>query len=360
VPLALQALLLVNIAANRQHLISDRQGAAMRISQVSVLAASLALVTGVGWAADVPGGKDPPGFKRYERSEIIHHAESRYGEYLLNRDAGWGHTESVEGEIQRVVYLAPEGATSLEVLRNYEQMLADAGFEQTFELKTGAVSINFDAFCAHFFYTFEKREQNSIYAYCEAYDQPYYTTYKATKDGKDIVVAVLVGETKAELNWKEPGVKNPIAVKKDQVVAAVDVVRRKAAEIKMVEVKAADMADALATKGSIDLYGIYFDVDKTDIKPESAKTLAEVANLLKIDRSLKLEISGHTDNSGNAEHNMKLSEGRAHAVVDTIVKNYGIDAARLEARGYGDTKPVAPNDTEDGRAKNRRVELRKL
>src|SRR5205085_8448224 len=119
------------------------------------------------------------------------------------------------------------------------------------------------------------------------------------------------------------------------LAVVVDVVAAKAVEIKMVEVKASDIADALATKGTIDIYGILFDVDKTDIKPESAKTLDEVASLLKIDRSLKLEIAGHTDNSGGADHNQKLSEGRAQAVVDALVKKYGIDAARLQAKGYG-------------------------
>ena len=162
------------------------------------------------------------------------------------------------------------------------------------------------------------------------------------------------------MEWVEPGVKTPIAVKNGQAIVALDVVTGKAVENKMVLVKAADIAEALASKGSIDLYGIFFDVDKTDIKPDSTKTLDEVASLLKIDRSLKLEISGHTDNTGTAEHNMKLSDGRAHAVVDALVKNYGIEAARLGAKGYGDTKPVASNDSEDGRAKNRRVELKRI
>lgn len=99
---------------------------------------------------------------------------------------------------------------------------------------------------------------------------------------------------------------------------------------------------------------------KTEIKPESKATLDEVAVLLKIDRALKLEVSGHTDKTGNAAHNLALSQGRAAAVVQALVKSYGISAARLRAKGYGDTRPVAPNDTEPNRAKNRRVELRKL
>jgi len=151
-----------------------------------------------------------------------------------------------------------------------------------------------------------------------------------------------------------------LTLKPGQVIVWVDEIAAKAVGINMVEVKAADMADALATKGNINLYGIYFDTDKTAIKPQSDKTLGEVASLLKIDRSLKLEIGGHTDNTGDKNHNVKLSQDRAAAVVAALVKTYGIDAARLHAQGYGGNKPVASNASEDGRAKNRRVELRKL
>jgi OOP family OmpA-OmpF porin len=116
----------------------------------------------------------------------------------------------------------------------------------------------------------------------------------------------------------------------------------------------------LSRTGKIDIYGIYFDLDKANLKPESKGTLDEVAKLLKADPSLKLEVAGHTDNTGSAAHNMQLSSERATAVVNALVGNYGIDRVRLQAKGYGDSKPVAPNDTEGNRAKNRRVELRKL
>jgi outer membrane protein OmpA-like peptidoglycan-associated protein len=76
--------------------------------------------------------------------------------------------------------------------------------------------------------------------------------------------------------------------------------------------------------------------------------------------SLRLEIAGHTDNSGTAAHNLALSKGRAAAVVPALVKDYGIAVTRLQPPGYGDTKPVAPNTTEENKAKNRRVELRKI
>jgi OOP family OmpA-OmpF porin len=143
-------------------------------------------------------------------------------------------------------------------------------------------------------------------------------------------------------------------------VIGVDVISSRQADRRMVEIKANDMAKALKDTGKIDIYGIYFDVDKTDLRPESKGTLEEVAKLLKADPSLRLEVAGHTDNTGARAHNSQLSAGRAAAVVDALVAIYGVDRARLRANGYGDGKPVAPNDTDQNRAKNRRVELRKL
>jgi outer membrane protein OmpA-like peptidoglycan-associated protein len=125
-------------------------------------------------------------------------------------------------------------------------------------------------------------------------------------------------------------------------------------------VQAADMAAALKNKGLVDLYGVYFDVDQTSIKPASATTLAEVGALLKGDNTLHLEVSGHTDNSGAKAHNLELSQGRAEAVVAWLIGQYGVDPTRLVAKGYGDTRPVVPNDTPDDMAKNRRVELRRI
>jgi outer membrane protein OmpA-like peptidoglycan-associated protein len=124
--------------------------------------------------------------------------------------------------------------------------------------------------------------------------------------------------------------------------------------------KSTDIAAALRETGRVAIYGINFDIDKTIIKPASAPVLAQIAKLLKDDPSLALEVSGHTDSTGTAEHNMKLSDGRAAAVVAALVNKYGIAASRLKAQGYGQTRPVAENDTEAGRAQNRRVELRTL
>lgn len=120
---------------------------------------------------------------------------------------------------------------------------------------------------------------------------------------------------------------------------------------------ASGMAKLLAEQGKLALYGIQFDFNQATIKPESAQVLSQVAEVLKNQAALKLSIEGHTDNVGTPAYNLELSRKRAASVKDYLVKNFQVDAARLSTQGFGDTKPVAKNDTEAGRAQNRRVEL---
>ncbi len=123
-----------------------------------------------------------------------------------------------------------------------------------------------------------------------------------------------------------------------------------------VEMSASEMMDALTKDGFLTLYGILFDTGKDVIKPESEPLLAEIVTLLTKNASLKLSVEGHTDNVGNAKANQALSQKRAESVKKWLVGK-GVDGKRLEAKGWGDGKPVADNRTDDGRAKNRRVEL---
>lgn len=116
-------------------------------------------------------------------------------------------------------------------------------------------------------------------------------------------------------------------------------------------------ANDLRTKGHTAVYGIYFDTGKSNIKPESAQAISEIAKLLKSDPALKIHVVGHTDNVGGVESNIKLSQSRAEAVITELVNNNGIAVSRLRPFGCGQFAPVTSNDGEDGRAKNRRVEL---
>jgi outer membrane protein OmpA-like peptidoglycan-associated protein len=108
---------------------------------------------------------------------------------------------------------------------------------------------------------------------------------------------------------------------------------------------------------AIQLKNIFFDVDKFDLKPESKTELDKLVNFLTKNKTIKIEISGHTDSDGNKKANQLLSQNRAKAVYDYAV-NAGIVAARLSYKGYGDAKPLVPNTTPENKAKNRRTEIK--
>jgi len=117
------------------------------------------------------------------------------------------------------------------------------------------------------------------------------------------------------------------------------------------------MGSALSQTGKVALYGVYFDSGKSDVKPESAPTLGEIAKLLQQRPQLTLFVVGHTDLTGDPASNLRLSQARAQAVIAALTSRHGIAASRLKPFGAGPYAPVASNGTEEGRAKNRRVEL---
>jgi len=157
---------------------------------------------------------------------------------------------------------------------------------------------------------------------------------KIVKDGQEVWVEVLKGNSKIWLR----------------------IVEKKEMEQTIVADAAAFGNDIRAT-GHAAVYGIQFDTGKSTIKPESAQTIGEVAKMLKADATLKIHVVGHTDNVGDINANIKLSQDRGEAVLQALVRDHGIAAARLRSYGCGQFAPVASNDTEEGRAKNRRVEL---
>lgn len=120
---------------------------------------------------------------------------------------------------------------------------------------------------------------------------------------------------------------------------------------------AAAMGGDLKATGHVAIYGIYFDTNKAEVKADSKPALEEIAKLLKKEPGLKLKVVGHTDATGSHDANMKLSQARGEAVVQALVSQHGIVPSRLKGHGVGPLCPVATNDTEEGKAKNRRVEL---
>lgn len=118
-----------------------------------------------------------------------------------------------------------------------------------------------------------------------------------------------------------------------------------------------DLYDALSTDGRVEVHDILFDTDSDVIRPESASILEQIGTMLQEHSDLDLLIEGHTDNQGDFDHNMTLSGDRAASVKAYLVENFGIDDGRLRTMGLGPSRPVDTNDTEEGRQRNRRVEL---
>jgi OOP family OmpA-OmpF porin len=123
------------------------------------------------------------------------------------------------------------------------------------------------------------------------------------------------------------------------------------------EISALDIKGTIASNGKIALYGILFDTGKSDIKPDSEKAISSVATYLKNNPEVNVYIVGHTDNVGDYVMNQKLSKSRGESVKNYLLSKYGISATRLTGDGAGPICPVTSNDTEDGRALNRRVEI---
>jgi OOP family OmpA-OmpF porin len=298
-------------------------------------------------------GHDHPLLKRYEGSFIIAYSEKAYDEYKLilgkalnpSRDESQGKRvekeQTVEGRVMRITYLAPVGRSALEVAKNYENELKAKGAETLFT-GTNPEGLGYDFGGVPQFDDIE----GQLFGY--SHTKARYGAYKL----ENSYVAIYGAEF-------ENGVtKHP--VEKGQTAVQVDIIESKPMEEKMVTVSAEKMAGSIESSGKVALYGIYFDTNKTDLKPESAPTLAEIAKLLAADPKLNLLVGGHTDNVGTFEFNRDLSQRRAAAVVRELVSRHGVSSQRLFPFGVSYASPVATNETEEGRAKNRRVELVKM
>lgn len=235
-------------------------------------------------------------------------------------------TQKVEGRVYTVTYGNPEGRSLLEVYRNYEQGLLKAGFQALYSCvgepcgawaTVGEVRFAHPSYLRRFLVAKLSRPQGDVYVSLLVQSQ----------------TATMAGETELA------------------------VIETKGMESGLVVVDAAAMKSGLGASGHIALYGIYFDTGKAVVKPESDRALKEIASLLAADPKLKLHVVGHTDSVGDLAANMDLSRARAQAVVQALVSRSAVPAGRLRPDGVGPLAPVASNRAEEGRAKNRRVEL---
>jgi outer membrane protein OmpA-like peptidoglycan-associated protein len=320
---------------------------------------------------DKPGSADDPLLKRYSGSLIVMHERQAFTDMVLPlgklepapRDAPEGPlratlSKNVEGQRTHIVYYVGRDRSPLEVARNYQDDVKAQGGRILYECKdaacggspTGNVQRGEPGLISFLF----PRNKSS-----EKYGSPGYCAMDGTVGDLRYSVVELGGNRgfASIATYATSGQGGTCGAFDAATFVTVDLVEVKAREQRMVTVKSAEMADAIAVSGKVALYGIYFDVDKATLKSESDATLEQIGKLLKDKPSLKLLVVGHTDNSGNFAANMDLSQRRAAAVVGALTARYGVKQDRLMAIGVSFAAPVASNKSEEGRAKNRRVEL---
>jgi outer membrane protein OmpA-like peptidoglycan-associated protein len=303
--------------------------------------------------ADVPGSKDPPGMKRYEGSELIAYRAPKFDEYLLPLaipkemyPPSYSKSMLVEGQISRYTYLAPEGRTGTELLRNYKNEFERLGLETMYEKKAaerGWFGPTFDKIA-------EEDHLGQILAYNEASER---LLVGKTRSAKPAYYVVFVTEYKDGVI--PPDLTSKIT--KGRAMAELIVISPDVMENKMVSMNADEMATSIRDTGKVALYGLYFDNDKDEVRADSRPTLEEIAKLIKSTPSRRIHVVGHTDNQGKPDYNLDLSRRRAASVVRELTTKFGITADKLDAFGCGLYSPVASNESEEGRSKNRRVEL---
>lgn len=271
------------------------------LSVALALVLSASLSSGAPQAADqdAKGCKDHPLFTRMQNMRIVLCTMVEFDKFDFK--TGKGTSVPVEGKRFDIKYQIHAGGVApspLAIIRNHQQAIGAIG---------GAV----------------------------AYEDQRYTIVKLAKDGKEVWAQV-------DTAWSRGYF---LTIIEKQSMAQ--------------EVKAsADLFQSgLRATGHVEVPGIYFDTGKSELKPESDAAVGEIAKLLKADTALKVYVVGHTDNVASLDLNTRLSQARAEAVVQALVGKHGIAAARLVGRGVGPLAPVASNDAEDGRSKNRRVEL---
>lgn len=314
---------------------------------------------GEAGAADLPGSKDHPLLRRFAGSEIVGYQVKRFDEYELQTSTFSRYSfESKkreyaapplkpEGRLTRIWYEAAGDTGSLEVFRNYINELTARGFVILYDSKKDPVARWINYLAPYGGMDIQTNRSNYIFFAAEKAGICVVSAKKKRPEG-DVYVHVTVVE------W---GKSDAVYKAKRGAYIAVDIIETQPMAQKMVTVSASEMSQSLSAIGKVALYGIYFDPGKWEIKPESQASLQEIARLLKKQPALKLHVVGHTDNIGGYEFNTGLSKRRAEAVVASLVKDFGISAARLTANGAAYLAPVASNTTEAGRAKNRRVEL---
>jgi outer membrane protein OmpA-like peptidoglycan-associated protein len=329
-----------------------------------VLAATVASTSAL-MAADAPGAKDHGLLKRITGSEIIWYKFAKYDEMPVALEkVEWSYQEDAfkktkkekpEGALTTIYYKLPGDASTLEAVRQYQELLEPAGYVTLFTAANDELDNGYNRFVSQIFPDAPKTPELQ-YLHEFNHDEQRYAVLKGTNaNGATVYVSIYAFLVKDDSGFNK--LKEAHDISKGNCIVRVDVLETKPMEARMTVVKAEEIEQSIAKTGRIAIYGIYFDTDKAEIKPESAASLAEMAKAINEAPSGKFLIVGHTDNQGGLAHNQELSVKRANAVTKALTSDYKVPGGSVIPVGVGMAAPVAPNTDENGRAKNRRVEI---
>lgn len=318
---------------------------------------------------DVPGAADHPLVRRYQGAVLLAQTAKAYDELVLPAGPAEGRSfaanqkfaaiVTAQGKATRAIYVAPPGRSSMEVTMNFTDAVVGKGFETVFTCAGTTCGESFSVL-KYRWNRPETKVQGENYDRARklmvdaVFDQLIETRYslfrKSSAEG-DTYVAVYGG-----LHRGGGFGDNSVALQ-DRVGVLVEVVEPRQMDRSMMVVSAAEIGDRVAAEGRAVFYGVQFESDRADIKPDSERQLAEMAKYLQSNPQTRVYIIAHTDNKDGVDDNAGLSYRRADAVVRTLASKYRIDARRLTPRGPGRLAPIASHRTGDGPTKNRWVEM---
>lgn len=292
---------------------------------------------------DIAGSKDHPLVTRYPGSWITGYKTVDHDLYKMATGPMQNDklpTKEIEGKVTSIVYALPENVSLYQVHANYLKALKGAGFTDVFSCKDDKCGQGFTMALVN------GNNRDNHYYYAGANWAKSLTRYDfwvgmLNRPSGPVYVALLV--------FDNYGGNSPFT--------SIDVIETKPLETGKVQIDVASLKKSIENEGKVALYGIHFDHDRAEINPKSDPTLTVIADYLRANAKAKVFVVGHTDNTGQYEHNLTLSTSRANAVVTALTKKYNINPARLKGVGVGPVAPVTTNTTEAGRAMNRRVEV---
>ncbi|MBZ0204569.1 MAG: OmpA family protein [Ignavibacteria bacterium] len=300
---------------------------------------------------DLPGSKDYPVISRFPGSLIEYYEEQKYSIYTIAEGPVTGYKtitdqEKVEGEFTRIYYSLKGTITLTEIYRNYITAFNEKGFTYLAEgvddkrNVSGKVGGKMFLDAAYMNNPFPSSSGIKLLHNSATSGGSFYIAASQKRDNS-VLYIIISGNHYSN----------------DEKVLLMDVIETTKMDDGQVVIDAREMLKGIKAEGKIALYGIHFDVNRYEVKPDSKPALDEIAKLLQENTGMNIYIVGHTDMDGTFEHNMQLSQNRAESIVNELVSKYSVDPSRVTAKGVGPLAPVSSNSNDAGKTLNRRVEL---